>query len=106
MARVKSSKKKESKKEPKKKGRRGWTTDDQDKFLSSHIPSYLSAQTSKTSSDFWPPLWEQYFEQWPVLSPPDKTNGEDKAADETADGAAVEDKKPRNLADMKQVRIP
>lgn len=54
---------------PKKKGRRGWTTDEQEEFLKSQIPAYLSSKASKVHSDFWPPLWEEYFERWPPEPP-------------------------------------
>src|ERR1700676_476465 len=52
--------------EPKKRGRRSWTTEEQDDFLNSKIPSYLAAQSSHPRSDFWPSFYEKWFEQWPT----------------------------------------
>ena len=90
---------KKSDSEPKKKGRRGWTTDDQENFLAAQIPSYRHSQSSNTRSDFWPPLWEKYFQQWPIQPASEKDN----SADEQTEDASTEAAK---LAKMKQVRIP
>lgn len=49
-------------------GPKGWTTEAQEQYLLSLIPSYLSAQSSKTLGDFWPVIWEGWFGQWE--SPP------------------------------------
>src|ERR1700732_721969 len=92
----KSSKREKDGEGPKKKGRRGWTTDDQEQFLSSQIPSYLASQASKARSDFGPPLWEKYFEQWPLptLSDTDMVNdvaGECGAPEIASGGGAAND---------------
>jgi len=66
--------------EPKKRGHREWTTDDQKEFLTAKIPAYLGAQSKKSSqprSDFWAPVWEAYFDKWPLqlLSNEEKEKG-------------------------------
>jgi len=55
------------------KKRQGWATDMQHEFLVKSIPAYLAATASKKSSDFWPPFWEIYFEQFPLDQ--EQTNG-------------------------------
>jgi hypothetical protein len=64
----------------KKKGRRGWTTDAQEEFPSSHIPSYLEGKTGSVHihSDFWAPIWEQFFDKWPLELKSEKEKEEDK----------------------------
>jgi len=67
--------------ESKKKGRREWTTDDQKEFLTAKIVGLLGAQSKKSSqprSDFWAPLWEAYFDKWPLqlLSDEEKEKGQ------------------------------
>ena len=64
----------------KKKGRRGWTTEAQEEFLTSYIPSYLAEKSgsSRIRSDFWPPIWEEFFERWPLQLISDKEKEEDK----------------------------
>jgi len=64
----------------KKKGRRGWTTEAQEEFLTSHIPSYLAEKSgsSRMRSDFWPPIWEQFFELWPLQLISDKEKEENQ----------------------------
>lgn len=109
MARSKSNRTK-PKKEPKKKGRRGWTTEAQEQFLMDHIPAYLASQGSKSRSDFWPPLWEQYFENWPVANISDDNNAEHQDGQvETADDNQADDEanknKPLTLAQCKKVRL-
>lgn len=50
-------------------GRRGWTTDEQREFLTSYLPSYLQAKGqlgNKSFEAFWPPLYEEWFKQWPL----------------------------------------
>lgn len=51
------------------KERRGWTTDEQYTYLSSYIPTYAAAQSSKSTGDIWPALFEEWFRRWP-LGPP------------------------------------
>jgi hypothetical protein len=49
------------------KGRKGWTTEEQALYLESCKALYLTAQSTKKTSEFWPPVWEQWFEQWPTV---------------------------------------
>jgi hypothetical protein len=70
-------------KEPRKRGRREWTTESQKTFLTDQIPSYLAAQSGesgKSRSDFWPPLWETYFTQWPLSLVLDEEKQEGKVS--------------------------
>ena len=83
---------KKTKVRPRKTGRRGWTTEAQEEFLTSKIPTYLASQGSKSRSDFWPTLWEKYFEQWPLPLTSDKEKVEGEVD-------------PDNLKKAKQVRI-
>ena len=48
------------------KGRRGWATDEQAEYLESCKASYLTVQSTKKTSEFWPPVWEEWFERWPL----------------------------------------
>lgn len=49
-----------------KKGRRGWTTEEQVAYLESCKPSYLAAQSTKMTGEFWLPVWEEWFQRWPA----------------------------------------
>lgn len=102
MPQTKSARK--AKREPKKKGRRGWATDEQGAFLKSQIPSFLSSKSANSRGDFWPPLWEQYFDRWPVpdAEADDSSNGEGEDTDMVA--AANARTRPSALAQKKQVR--
>jgi hypothetical protein len=51
---------------PGKKGRKGWTTEEQTSYLESLKASYLTVQTAKKTSEFWPAVWEEWFDRWPV----------------------------------------
>jgi hypothetical protein len=67
--------------EPRKRGRREWTTTSQKEFLMDQIPSYLAAQSGnsgKSRLDFWPPLWETYFTEWPLSLVSDEEKKEGK----------------------------
>ena len=46
----------------------------------SYIPSYLAEKSgsSRIRSDFWPPIWEEFFERWPLQLISDKEKEEDK----------------------------
>ena len=39
---------------------------EQMEYLESHKASYLIAQSTKKTSEFWPPVWEEWLERWPV----------------------------------------
>jgi len=65
-------------KEPKKAGRCGWTTSAQVEYLSPLIPKYLEHKTSKTLHDFWPCVFEKWFELWPILDSSEKNDSPDQ----------------------------
>lgn len=46
--------------------RRGWTTDDQFKYLNDLLPSFKTAQVSNTTHEMWAPIENQWFTQWPL----------------------------------------
>ena len=52
--------------------RRGWTTDDQFEYLSSLVPGFLSAQAAKKTAEYWPPIFEAWFERWRLDLPTQK----------------------------------
>ena len=56
----------------KKVGRRGWTTDAQEMWLTDRVKVFVDAQgkgnngkKKKVLDDFWPGMWEGWFSQWP-----------------------------------------
>ena len=56
----------------KKVGRRGWTTDAQETWLTDRVKVFVEAQgkrnngkKNKVLDDFWPGMWEGWFSQWP-----------------------------------------
>lgn len=58
-------------------GRRKVLNAAQEHWLKPHIPSWLTHQASHTlDHEFYPPIYEEYFEKWPV--PP--VTAEDLAA--------------------------
>jgi hypothetical protein len=103
MSRRKSAKK--AAREPKKKGRRGWATDEQEAFLRSQIPSFLSSKSANLRGDFWPPLWEQYFDRWPVPNAVVECEGSSNGEGEDMNMVAADaPTKPSALAQKKKVR--
>jgi len=56
-------------------GLKPWATPEQKQWLTSHLASYISSKSTKTSTDFWSSTFEEWFQRWP----PD--------AEPTADGA-------------------
>jgi hypothetical protein len=48
-------------------GRPGWATPEQEEWLKSHLPNYMGSQGKgpKALVEFWPPLWEGWFDKWP-----------------------------------------
>jgi hypothetical protein len=45
-------------------GRQSWATAEQEKWLKERLPKYIEAQSAKLS-EFWPEIWEGWFELWP-----------------------------------------
>jgi hypothetical protein len=65
-----------------KKERRGWTTEEQYSYLSSHISSYTAAQASKRTGDIWPTLFEEWFRRWPLGPPTQRDINAGKSEDD------------------------
>ena len=58
--------------------RQSWTTEGECKWLTEMIPNFLAAQENKTSSSFWPRVYEGYAEKFPIAAPTaDKIKGAD-----------------------------
>jgi hypothetical protein len=73
--------KKQGRAKPKK--HHGWTTEEQHKFLVSHVPGYLSAKARPGQTgfeEFWPPVYTEWFKQWPLpdLTQDQVNNGVDQ----------------------------
>ena len=64
-------------------GRKGWTTEEHFEYLTSLIPNFVSAQSSKTTADTWPAIYEEWFRHWPLAPPTTK---------ETDEGCTEEDR--------------
>ena len=56
-------------------------------YLESQKASYLTAQSTKKTSEFWPPVWEEWFERWPL-----ELSAEDVKQGKTLDDVLVETK--------------
>jgi hypothetical protein len=56
----------------KKTSRKGWTNDEQYEYLTSQIPIFVNAQSSKTTADQWPAIYEEWFKRWPIGEPTQK----------------------------------
>lgn len=52
--------------------RKGWTNDEQYEYLTSLIPVFVNAQSSKTTADQWPAIHEEWFNRWPIGEPTEK----------------------------------
>jgi hypothetical protein len=68
-------------------GRRSWADSDQEAWLKERLPDYVASQGKgpKALVEFWPPLWEGWFERWPevttpALVEPASAEGQDKTA--------------------------
>ena len=46
-------------------GSKPWATPEQKQWLTSRLALYISSKSTKTSSDFWPSTFEEWFQQWP-----------------------------------------
>ena len=58
--------------------RHSWTTKGERKWLTELIPEFLEAQENKTTSSFWPKVYQGYAEEFPIVPPmADKINGVD-----------------------------
>ena len=83
-------------KEPKKKGRHGWATDDQVAFLTALITTYMENKAVKTLPDFWPPVFEKWFEQWPITVSNTTANAGSPDQNENSEGETSDKEKATN----------
>jgi hypothetical protein len=81
-------KKKTAKSSQNKGGQPGWATDEQEEWLRGHLPNYAASQGKgqKALADFWPPLWEGWFEKWPSMMSADAGSASMPAGDGMASG--------------------
>jgi hypothetical protein len=70
--------------------RQSWTTEGERKWLTELIPDFLAAQENKTTSSFWPRVYQGYAEEFPIGPP---TADEIKGADNNQDLATRQKKK-------------
>lgn len=49
--------------------RHSWTTEGERKWLVDLIPDFLEAQENKTTSTFWPNIYQRYAEEFPIAPP-------------------------------------
>jgi len=47
-------------------GQKSWATAEQRDWLTSKLPDYATSKGSSTQGEFWPILFEEWFERWPV----------------------------------------
>jgi hypothetical protein len=47
-------------------GQKLWATSEQKDWLTSRLPAFLASRNSSAAADFWPTLFEDWFEKWPV----------------------------------------
>jgi hypothetical protein len=69
-------------------GLRAWTTPEQKAWFTSKLPSYIASRSSDSKTDFWPPIFEEWFEKWPVVPPATET-AQDAGAEAPKSGARV-----------------
>lgn len=65
--------------------RQSWTTEGERKWLTELIPEFLAAQENKTTTTFWPKVYQSYAQVFPIAPP---TADEIKAADNNQEVAA------------------
>ena len=47
-------------------GQKAWTTEEQKVWLASLIPDYLASRSSNAPREFWPGLFEDWLQMWPL----------------------------------------
>jgi hypothetical protein len=52
----------------KKRGPKGWTTEAQERYLTTLIPAYAAAKSGRALGDFWPTLWDGWYKQWELAA--------------------------------------
>jgi hypothetical protein len=70
--------------------RHSWTTEGERNWLSELIPDFLAAQENKTTSSFWPRVYQGFAEKFPIAAP---TADEIKGADDNQELATRHKKK-------------
>jgi len=48
-------------------GRKKWTTDEQEEWLSERVPDFVQSQKDKTR--FFPPIYSEFHKLWPYREP-------------------------------------
>jgi hypothetical protein len=58
-------------------GRAAWATDEQLEWLASKLPEFVASRINNALGDFWPTLYAEWFELWPLktLTEEDVVNG-------------------------------
>jgi len=46
-------------------GRKSWSSPEEEEFLMSRLPAYISCQETKTYQNFWAETCRQFLEKWP-----------------------------------------
>lgn len=49
--------------------RKKWVTDEQEKWLSQHIPEFVKAQQQRSTKEFFAPIYRGWFEKFPCPKP-------------------------------------
>ena len=47
-------------------GLKGWTNEEQKRWLTEKLPAYRTLRGSSHPGEFWPPVYEEWFEEWPM----------------------------------------
>ena len=47
-------------------GLKAWTNEEQKRWLTEKLPAYRTSRASRNPGEFWPPVYEEWFEEWPM----------------------------------------
>jgi hypothetical protein len=47
-------------------GLKAWTNEEQKRWLTEKLPAYRTSRASSHPGEFWPPVYEEWFEEWPM----------------------------------------
>ena len=47
-------------------GQKSWATDQQKEWLVSKLPSFVASRSNTSPGEFWPGLFEEWFQEWPL----------------------------------------
>lgn len=81
-------------------GRKKWTTDEQEEWLSERIPDFVQAQKDKSSSKFFGPIYSEFHRLWPYRKPTE----EEVEAQMKNEGAEEEDAERANKEAMAKAK--